>query len=467
MAPNASSVQSAGHLTVRGDSLLGEGYPPPVRLYLTTATGVLATDTAPVGGGVAVLEALLPELARRFDTTLVRPGADARVTSERGVSVRQLAVPTLADGRRERLLELDERGYARFALEWEGALGRFFDEVDPTDAVVLANDVSEGPPFAELARLGFAQVVIYHVVVGEFFARRYLRPFGLGPAAATAAGAWRVARRVGLERLLPSYLELVWTKEEAAARHALAICPSSGLADSLAALYPATGIPERTHVVPWGVIGSFDPDGRRRRTPTLAALGVDPRRKVLLTMSRLSPEKRLELAIDAVSRWERTAPDRARDVALVLAGAPAYMNGHAYARRIERRARRLAHASAHFVGYVSGASKPDLLSAADLFVSTSSYEAYGLGIAQALAAGTPVVATDHDGARAILANTECGRVCPPSLGALARAFDDVLREDFGELRARAAAWGASHPFDRAAERVATILTAARAALDGA
>lgn len=434
-------------------------YPPLVRLFVTTATGVLSTDSAPVGGGVAVLEALLPHLAARdgLEPVVLRPGARSTTTATAdGVAVRELAVPTLADGDRDRLLALDERAYARFALEWERALGRHFEGVDPDGAVVLANDVSEGPPFARLAARGFRQAVIYHVVVGEFFARRYLRRFGRGPKAATAARWWRRGARLGLRRVLPRLLDLVWTKEEAAARHATAICPSPDLAASLAALYPASGVPERTHVVPWGVIGAPDPARRDRRAATLARHGVDPGRRVLLTLSRLSPEKRLELSLDALRELERVAPDDARGLALVVAGAPAYMGGAAYARALERRARALRLVAVRFVGYVGGDAKWDLLSAADLFLSTSSYEAYGLGIAQALASGTPVVATEHEGARAILTGLDAGRIVPARAPALAAEIRRAGAQAESR-RARAVAWGAAHPFDLAAERVSAIL----------
>ena len=48
-------------------------------LYITTATGRLSSEVAPVGGGVAVLEALLPYLAHSlggqgWSIQVLRPG---------------------------------------------------------------------------------------------------------------------------------------------------------------------------------------------------------------------------------------------------------------------------------------------------------------------------------------------------------------------------------------------------------
>ena len=118
------------------------------------------------------------------------------------------------------------------------------------------------------------------------------------------------------------------------------------------------------------------------------------------------------------------------------------MNGQRYARRLQRAAARLARVDVRFVGYASTqpapgqASKWELLAAADVFVSTSGYEAYGLGLAQALASGTPVLASAHAGARAILGDDPgLGRVVEPAPRALARGLAEFLAR-----AARRGAW---------------------------
>ena len=451
------------------------------KVYVTTATGGLATRSAPVGGGVAVLEALVPYLAARPDleVVLVRPGAvdrcELRMEAVGAVTEIELAVPALAGGDPAVLLELDERAYARFALDFERALGRFFAARAPRAgeaALVLANDVSEGPPFAELAALGFAQVVLYHVVVGEFFARQYLPLGGRPGVARAAAGLWRAAERSGLARFAPELARLVWTKEAAAARHAHAVVPSPASARALAELYPASGVAARTAVVPWGVLAGPaaergpDPARRARRAETLRTLGVDPGRFVLTALSRLSREKRLELALAALARLERADPACARRLALTIAGAPAYMGGEACARELERRARRLELVDVHFLGYVVGERKWDLLAASDLFLSTSSYEAYGLGIAQALASGTPAVATAHAGAEAIFAGSDGaapGWIVRPSARSLGAAIQSAAGADLALARHAAAAWGATRGFEHAARAVAEVVERALAA----
>ena len=434
------------------------------RLYITSATGALSAADAPVGGGVAVLEALLPHLERAgVDYTVLTPGAQDGTHDGAMGRGYALGVPTLRGAAADRLLRLGEREYARFALEWEAALGRFFAGVSPEGAVVLSNDVSEGPPFALLGRLGFRQIVVFHVVVAEFFARRYLG--GLPIGAAGAASLWRAMERVGAQvgvgRFAPEIARLVWEKEGQAARWAEAlVVPSAALAESLAACYPRSGVTERSQVVEWGVIGEPDPGRRERRAETLAAIGADRNRFQLLTLSRISPEKRIELLLDALAIVERESPATACRLELIVAGAPAYMGGEAYFARLRGRAGELRLVPVHFPGYVSGALKWDLLAGADLFCSPSLYEAYGLTIAQALASGTPVLAADHEGARAIMAR-ELGWVARGRAVELAGAIRRALAaQETGELagmRRAAGEWGASHDFGEAASRIIALV----------
>lgn len=418
-------------------------------LYITSATGALRSDVTPVGGGVAVLEALLPQLdADGVPYTLLTPA--------------EIEVPSLRNAPVERLLELGERDYARFALEWEAALTRFFADAPAKGAVVLTNDISEGPPFRFLRERGFRQIALFHVVVAEFFSRRYLQErLRLPLDAARAAALWRAAERLGLAKLGPDIARLVWAKEGAAACYADAlVVPSAPLTDSLAACYPAARTEERTHVVKWGVIGEPDPSLRGRRADTLAAVGADRNRFQLLTLSRISPEKRLELLLDALQLIERQSPDNAHRLELTIAGAPAYMGGQAYLRQLRRRAARLHEIPVHFIGYAPPPLKWELLAAADLFVSPSLYEAYGLTIAQALGSGTPVLAANHEGARAAL-SPETGWVVrghPSHLsGAIRRALAAAETGRLLPMREAAAQWGCTHRFNAAASRIIELI----------
>jgi len=66
----------------------------------------------------------------------------------------------------------------------------------------------------------------------------------------------------------------------------------------------------------------------------------------------------------------------------------------------------------HFLGWLDDAEK--LLAALDVFVSASETESFGLAIAEAMAAGTAVVATATDGACEVIENQKSGLLVPIS-----------------------------------------------------
>ena len=78
---------------------------------------------------------------------------------------------------------------------------------------------------------------------------------------------------------------------------------------------------------------------------------------------------------------------------------------------------------------------PDVYHAADVFLSTSNYEGFGLAIVEAMAAGLPVVATRVGGVEDPIQEEQTGRLCPPGdRAALAASTLELLRD--AELRHR-------------------------------
>jgi glycosyltransferase involved in cell wall biosynthesis len=75
-----------------------------------------------------------------------------------------------------------------------------------------------------------------------------------------------------------------------------------------------------------------------------------------------------------------------------------------------------------FLGWVEDAEK--LLSAIDVFVSASETESFGLAIAEAMAAGTAVVATATEGAREVVEDQETGLLVP--IGDVARIAESIV-----------------------------------------
>lgn len=82
------------------------------------------------------------------------------------------------------------------------------------------------------------------------------------------------------------------------------------------------------------------------------------------------------------------------------------------------------------VGYVDHASLLALIAAADVCVSASTHEGFGLAIAEAMALGTPVVATRVGGLTELIEDGVSGVLVPPDDPvALADSLHHLLRDD--------------------------------------
>ena len=178
-----------------------------------------------------------------------------------------------------------------------------------------------------------------------------------------------------------------------------------------------------------------------------------------MTLSRISPEKGLHLLLEGLGRLERSPLGRGIEVTAFLCGETAFMRGAAYGRRVRAAADRLKRFRAFFPGYLAGGSKQAYFRLADLFVSPSLHESYGLTVVEGLQAGLPVLASDHYGVAETL-RPDYGRTVPFADSAsrsrhLCEAMGDLLadRESLRLMgkRARQAALGMD--FGRAAERL--------------
>jgi len=129
-------------------------------------------------------------------------------------------------------------------------------------------------------------------------------------------------------------------------------------------------------VLPWGDIATH---------PAVAPYPADG--FVIMTLSRLSPEKGIERLLEAMRFVDG-------NVRVWICGAAAYMKG----KRYERKLRRMADERVEFLGHVTGDRKAALLQRADVFVSPSRHESYGLTIAEAQAAGCRIISHCHYGA---------------------------------------------------------------------
>jgi glycosyltransferase involved in cell wall biosynthesis len=104
-----------------------------------------------------------------------------------------------------------------------------------------------------------------------------------------------------------------------------------------------------------------------------------------------------------------------------------------------------------FIGWVSEEDKPALLSGATVFVFPSLYEGFGLPALEAMACGTPVIASDRSSLPEVVGEGEI-LVEPRDVEALAEAMEVLLVDDAlrAELRQRALVQAAKFSWEQTA-----------------
>lgn len=404
-------------------------------IVYTAAHGGFSASPLPLGGGAAVFEHLVEEWSRTqpFPFRTITPsilGKDA---------------PSGRD-----LVGFNERSYARFSRAFERAATDEILRHDPAETIVLSNDVSEGLDFTILARRGFRVFTIYHVDVVAYVAEIY----GRGLVRPETLVRWypRVARR--LRALLPDIARLIWEKQAASVRESRGlIVPSEGMREVLLRCYPECP-GEKIHVLPWGWWGLADDGGE---FDLRTEFGVPRDARVLLTLSRLSPEKGQDLLLDALADWERRPDFPQYPLWLFVCGEAAFMQGGRFLQKLQRKAARLRRTRVVFPGYVTGARKRAFFELADVYVFPSRHESYGLTLMEALGAGVPAVCLDHHGARSVMRD-EFGAIVPAA--GLRGGIQRLLEDDDGRKRMGAAAqcFARNEKFSARAAELAALLT---------
>lgn len=159
-------------------------------------------------------------------------------------------------------------------------------------------------------------------------------------------------------------------------------------------------------------------------------------RLAVLYLGRLHPHKGLHRVVRALGE----ARAAGLDAELTVAGA----GRRRYRLAVERLAARLGIADrVRFLGHVHEARRGRLLGESDLLVLPSRSENFAFAVAEAMAAGMPVIVSENVGLAPLVERRRCGRVVPVGdPGALRRALldyaDPTLCREHGR-RARAAA----------------------------
>ncbi|MBD2663168.1 glycosyl transferase group 1 [Richelia sinica FACHB-800] len=188
-------------------------------------------------------------------------------------------------------------------------------------------------------------------------------------------------------------------------------------------------------IIPCGTdihrFGSVDRETARK------LLKIDPEAKVVLYVGRFDPRKGIETLVRAVRQSQFYGSEKLQ---LIIGGGSTPGNSDGRERdRIEGIVRELGMTACTILpGRLSQEILPTYYAAADVCVVPSHYEPFGLVAIEAMASGTPVVASDVGGLQFTVVNEKTGLLVPPQdIPAFSKAIDRILtnpqwREELGQ-----------------------------------
>jgi glycosyltransferase involved in cell wall biosynthesis len=205
--------------------------------------------------------------------------------------------------------------------------------------------------------------------------------------------------------------------------------------------------PERLFVIPEAAGPAFHPQDAVAIEAVRRRYGLEG--PFLLSVGSLEPGKNRGRLLQAFARLQA----RGLKQTLVVAGQRAWRyEGEAPL------ARRLGLAdSVRFLGHVPQADLPALYSAADVFVFPSLYEGFGLPALEALACGTPVVASNVSALPEVVGDAAL-QVSPLDVEALVDAMERLLRDDRlrADLRERGLQRAGQFSWEKAARQTVEV-----------
>jgi len=170
--------------------------------------------------------------------------------------------------------------------------------------------------------------------------------------------------------------------------------------------------------------------------------GFDDGKLNILFVGRLEKRKGLSYLLKAYRLVKQEIPNSR----FIVVGP-----GTRLRRKYEKQVKRSRLEDVVFVGYVRGSELPRYYKAADVFCAPAlGHESFGIVLLEAMAVGTPVVASNIKGYAGVLSHGAEGLLVPPKdVNALAQALisllkDEALRQQMGSrgiIKARDYNWG--------------------------
>lgn len=224
---------------------------------------------------------------------------------------------------------------------------------------------------------------------------------------------------------LRRYLEVVVPRSVARADHILA--DSLATRDDLVELYGTA--PQKISVLYSGVNDTFQPVKNLKALEAVRARYTLRSGPFILAVSSLQPRKNFVRLIQAFAQLPHP------DLNLVIAGGRGWLYDSIFA-EVERLK---LNGRVIFPGFVADTDLPALYSAARVLAYPSLYEGFGLPMLEAMACGTPVVASTASCLPEVAGDAAL-LVPPTDVEALAHALDQTLNDE--NVRAQLIAKGA-------------------------
>jgi D-inositol-3-phosphate glycosyltransferase len=169
-------------------------------------------------------------------------------------------------------------------------------------------------------------------------------------------------------------------------------------------------------------------------------IGIDWHGKIVLYVGRFDPRKGIETAVRACAKLQsELASLDGQDFKLVIVGGSSNdrTDGAERARIEQIVSEEGLSERTIFAGQIGHDLLPFYYSAADVCVIPSHYEPFGLVAIEAMACGTPVVASDVGGLKFTVLPEETGLLAPPKdADAFAHAIQRILSDDLWARKLR-------------------------------
>jgi alpha-1,3-rhamnosyl/mannosyltransferase len=156
-------------------------------------------------------------------------------------------------------------------------------------------------------------------------------------------------------------------------------------------------------------------------------------RPYALYVGTIEPRKNIETLLDA---WARLKPSLRAEFDLVIAGPRGWISDQVFAR---------VQTESSYLGYVPEGDLPGLTAGATAFVYPSLYEGFGFPVAQAMAAGVPVL-TSNNSCLPEIAGDSALFVDPKSAEELAAAMTRLFESESLRADLRARGWARAGRF---------------------